>query len=574
MNFRIPVYVYQHPQGYAARPLFATGPEERDTNLNRLLTKLTRRLVTAIEQAARGDRHDPVAEWAFSPRITTHRVALDIELRRRVARVKYLLVAFDHMGRRLAFTPALPEVWFEVTRGEPLELRAAAVFGEHWRTAEREADDEEEVRPEATNLAGKAWVQVLELSASVPAVAPKPPAAKFLFLGGADTGDGAAELRRVGRCLDWLYPDELERAVLRDREVGELSRLLELGDRRPVLLCGPRLAGKTAVVHEAVFHRVARRKRVHVQQGNVWLVSPQRLVSGMSYVGQWEGRLLAILKHAKKRDHVLYFDDLIGLFLAGVSANSTLNAATVLKPYLERRDVRVLGEVSTDGLRVLQERDRGFADLFHLIPVREPTDADNLRILVDQQRRLEGKHGCDFGLDVLPTVIDVQRRYDRTAAFPGKAAAILTRLAIRATASAEGETRRHGDTERKGNDGFSPHLLVSPLPCCLQGRRSPATTCSPTSRRAAGFRWRSSTRSSGSTGTTCATRSASRWSARPRRSRRSPTWSASPKPGSMTRTGRSRRSCSSGRRASARPSARRPSPARCSVTPKDCCGST
>ncbi|VTT96724.1 b family protein : ATPases with chaperone activity ClpC, two ATP-binding domain OS=Microscilla marina ATCC 23134 GN=M23134_04999 PE=4 SV=1: AAA_2: ClpB_D2-small [Gemmataceae bacterium] len=434
MNFRIPVYVYQHPQGYAARPLFATDIEERDTNLNRLLTKLTRRLVTTIEQAARKDRHDPVAEWAFSPRVTTHRVALDVELRRRVARVKYLLVAFDHMGRRLAFTPALPDVWFEVTRGEPLEARAQAVFTEHWRNAEREADDEEEVRPEATNLAGKAWVQVLELSASVPAVAPKPPAAKFLFLGGADTGDGAAELRRVGRCLDWLYPDELERAVLRDREVGELSRLLELGDRRPVLLCGPRLAGKTAVVHEAVFHRVAQRKRVHVQEGNVWLVSPQRLVSGMSYVGQWEGRLLAILKHAKKRDHVLYFDDLIGLFLAGVSANSTLNAATVLKPYLERRDVRVLGEVSTDGLRVLQERDRGFADLFHLIPVREPTDADNLRILVDQQRRLEGKHGCDFGLDVLPTVIDVQRRYDRTAAFPGKAAAILTRLAIRATA--------------------------------------------------------------------------------------------------------------------------------------------
>src|SRR5205814_333759 len=82
------------------------------------------------------------------------------------------------------------------------------------------------------------------------------------------------------------------------------------------------------------------------------------------------------LRHAKKRDHVLYFDDLIGLFLAGITSNSTLSAAVVLKPYLERRDVRVLGEVTPEGLRVLQERDRGFADLFHLIPVREPTDAD------------------------------------------------------------------------------------------------------------------------------------------------------------------------------------------------------
>ncbi|MBA4186383.1 MAG: hypothetical protein C0467_00035 [Planctomycetaceae bacterium] len=469
MNFCIPIYVFQHPQGYAARPLFAPGPERRDDNLNRLLTKLTRDLVTVIEQSARKDRHDAVAAWAFSPRVTTHRVPLEIELRRRVARLKYLIVALDHMGRRLAFTPAVPDVWFEVTRGEPLELRAQAVFADYWRKVEREAENEDDIRPEGTNLSGKAWVQVLELSASVPAVVPKPPPMNFMMLGGGETGDGAGELRRVGRCLDWLYPDELERAVLREREVAELSRLLELGDRRPVMLCGPRMSGKTAVVHEAVSQRVSQRKQVHVQEQNVWLVSPQRLISGMSYVGQWEGRLLAILKHAKKRDHVLYFDDLIGLFLAGVSASSTLNAATVLKPYLERRDVRVLGEVTTEGLRVLQERDRGFADLFHFIPVREPSDADNLRILVDQQRRLEGKHECVFGLDVLPAVIDVQRRYDRTAAFPGKAAAVLTRLAIRATTSADGEWGREGEGEKrqKAPSDFSPTLPLSmspPLP--------------------------------------------------------------------------------------------------------------
>src|SRR5262245_46964109 len=438
MNFRIPIYVYQHPAGYAARPLFVAGRELPNDNLNRLLTKLTREIVTEIEGLARKDRHDAVAAWAFCPRVTTHRIAIDVELRRRVARVKYLVVVFDHMGRRLAFSPAVPDLWFEVTRNEPLEVRAQAVYTEHWRTVERNADEDEDVRPENVNLSGKAWVQVLELSANVPAVTPKPPPVNFLFLGGGDTGDGASELRRVGRCLDWLYPDELERAVLRDAEVIELERLLSAPDCRPVLLCGPRQAGKTAVVHECVFRRVAVRKSVHVQRGNVWLVSPQRLISGMSYVGQWEGRLLAILKHAKKRGHVLYFDDLVGLFLAGVTSQSALSAAVVLKPYLERRDVRVLGEITPEGLRVLQERDRGFADLFHLIPVREPTDADTLRILIDQQRRLEGKHGCTFGLDVLPAVADVQRRYDRTAAFPGKAAAVLTRLAVRATTDTQG----------------------------------------------------------------------------------------------------------------------------------------
>jgi ATP-dependent Clp protease ATP-binding subunit ClpA len=437
MNFRIPIYVFQHKQGYTARPLFFGAPERVDANLNRLLTKLTRDIVEFLELAAKKDRHDQLASWAFCPQVTSHRVTLDVELRRRVARVKYMLFAFDHLGRRLAFTPAVPDLWFEVTRGEPLETRAQAVYTEHWRSVERDADVDEEVRPEETTLAGKAWMQLLDLSANVPAVPPKKKEINFLALGGEEASDGAAELRRVGRCLDWLYPDELDRAVLRDREVQELSRLLELSDRRPVLLCGPRMVGKSAIIHECVYRRVQERKTVHRQWYNTWLVSPQRLISGMSYVGQWEGRLLAILKHAKKRDHVLYFDDLVGLFLAGITSQSTLSAAVVLKPYLERRDVRILGEITPESLRVLQERDRGFADMFHMIPVRQPNDADTLRILIDQQRRLEGKHACNFGLDVLPAVIDQQRRYDRTAAFPGKAAHVLTRLAVRATTSPE-----------------------------------------------------------------------------------------------------------------------------------------
>jgi ATP-dependent Clp protease ATP-binding subunit ClpA len=461
MNFRIPIYVHQQARGYVARPLFFAAPERTDDNLNRLLTKLTRDIVAELEKLGRGQRHDSVAAWAFCPRITAHRIALEIELRRRIARVKYFVVAFEHMNRRLAFTPAVPDLWFELGRNETLEERAQAVLTEHWRQAERDAEDEEEIRPEERTLSGKAWVQVLELSAAIPALVPKPPPLNFLMLGGADSGDGASELRRVGRCIDWLYPDELERAILRDREVAELGSLLAAPDRRPVLLCGPRMAGKTAIVHECVYRRVEERKRIHVQNQNLWLISPQRLISGMSYVGQWEGRLLAILKHAGRRDHILYFDDLIGLFLAGVSSCSSLSAAIVLKPYLERRDVRVLGEISPESLRILQERDRGFADLFHIIPVREPSSADSQGILIDQQRRLEGKHACDFGLDVLPAVIDLQRRYERSAAFPGKAAVVLTRLAVRATAAAEEDATEPGKPSKGEFDPLAKRPIIA-----------------------------------------------------------------------------------------------------------------
>ncbi len=433
MNLTIPIYVESlRPAGGAAvfrvRPLFFPRPTLRGDKLDRVLVRLAHDLDEMLTALGREARHDELARWTFYPRLAQQRIDLTLELRRRTARCRFLFVSFREFGRRLAFTPSVPDVWFDLARGESLHDRAAEALTRHFRDLER---DDEEVNPEANSLTGAAYVTPLELSIRPPAEPPEAKVSRFLTLGADAPADGATELRRVGRCLDRQYPDDLDRSHLREAEVDELTRLLNADDRRPVLLVGQRLVGKTALVHECVFRRVARREGKPRERRNVWLLAPGRLISGMSYVGQWENRLLAILKHAVRTDQVLYFDDLLGLFQAGRTGQSTLSAADVLKPHLERRRVRVLGEITPEALRVLRERDRGFADLFHLLPVRETDDAETLRVLIAVQRLYEGELCCRFDLDVLPTVIDLQRRYARGVAFPGKGATFLRQLAVK-----------------------------------------------------------------------------------------------------------------------------------------------
>src|SRR5262249_41156642 len=149
-----------------------------------------------------------------------------------------------------------------------------------------------------------------------------------------------------------------------------LERRLLSSERRPVLLLGERMSGKTAIIHDYVARVTERRKHAASTRQNVWLLSPQRLISGMSFVGQWESRVLAILKYARQKDLVLYFEDFLGLYLAGRSRDSNLNMATVLKPYLERRDCRFLAEMTPEAWRILRERDRGLSDLFDMLPIR------------------------------------------------------------------------------------------------------------------------------------------------------------------------------------------------------------
>jgi hypothetical protein len=368
MKLTTPLYVQTHRADgpgdsatYSARPLFFPGPSRRHEKLERALNLLAGDLREQLDRLGEALRHDALAEWGFPPALDCHRLDLVLELRKRTARGRFFFVAFDALGRRVAFTPSVPDVWFELARGEQLAGRAAEVLGAYFREREK-AEEQVFVPPEDLALDGTAWVTPLDLDLHPAQLVPDPGERKMLGLADDAEVHGQRELQRVGRCLDRLYPDDLDRVLLRDREVDELTRLLEAPDRRPVLLLGAPLVGKTAVLHEYVYRAVARRKEPYRLGNNVWLLAPQRLISGMSFVGQWENRLLAILKEARRRDHVLYFDDLLGLYLAGRTSQSDLSVAHVLKPYAERREVRLVAETSPEAFRVLKERDRGFAE--------------------------------------------------------------------------------------------------------------------------------------------------------------------------------------------------------------------
>ncbi len=435
MKFTLPIIVEAYPleatreTEYRVRPVFVPCVEGRSRQLTRAISRLTADVRKSLREVAKEQRHERLAELLFDPEMEGSRLTLTIALRRRSVTVKYLIATLETLGRTVAFATCLPDLWFEVPCGSTLATQAEEVLTERFRKRELE-DGDEFISPEKYSLASNAWMTSIDFDLHVPELRKAPLKEFFATLGQSEVLDGAEELDTVGHCLDRAYPDDLDRVVLRDREVNELSRLLSAAEARPVLLLGPRQVGKTAIIHETVFRRVDEHKDPYRNHRNVWWLSPQRLISGMSYVGQWENRLIAILKEAAKCQHVLFFDDVLGLYVAGQTSQSSLSVAHVLKPYVDRGEVRLLAELTPDAFRVLRERDRGFADLFHIIPVNELPPADTLRVLMQTQRQLEERCDCSFEVDALPQVIDVTRRYARGEAFPGKAVRLLKRLAI------------------------------------------------------------------------------------------------------------------------------------------------
>jgi hypothetical protein len=189
------------------------------------------------------------------------------------------LNSFD---RRLAFTPSLPQLWFEIERGEDLSSRAIEVLTRYFRGREK-INGKAVPNPEDVSVKNKAWASTVEIEFDPPLLAKTPREEFRTMLGGGETMDGEWELEQVGRCLDWLYPNDLSRVIAREHEVKELTESLQSPDRRPTLLVGPRMVGKTAIIEECIYRRVARQRSQYKSKNNVWLIAPQGLISGMSY---------------------------------------------------------------------------------------------------------------------------------------------------------------------------------------------------------------------------------------------------------------------------------------------------
>ena len=436
MKLTVPLYTekFAAPDGsgtvFHVRPLFSFEPDATRRELQRATNSVRSKLRRELESLGRRARHEDLSVWAFSPEMQEQRLDLELHLRRRSFRGRYLFVTFEAMGRRVALTPGLPMLAFALERGEDLKERATDVLTRYYRKLERE-EGAEAVKPEAEAMRGSAWITLVDVNVSIDRVYSRPSPSRRAEIGGFLLGSGREELERVGRNQNALYPDDLQRAVLREEEVEELDRLLSEREQRPILLLGRRGVGKTAVIHEQIRRAMSQGKLRHGDRGQTWLISPQRLISGMSYAGQWESRLHLILAETRKRRHLLLFDDLVGLFRAGQTSGSDLSLAQVIKPAIERREVRVLAEMTPEALRVFRELDRGFADLFHILRIEEPAEDRNLEILIHVTRQLEPRAECSFELEVLPTVLALQRRYAREEAFPGKAADFLQQLALK-----------------------------------------------------------------------------------------------------------------------------------------------
>lgn len=160
--------------------------------------------------------------------------------------------------------------------------------------------------------------------------------------------EAAAVLRGVARPMHALRAT-LPPLVGREASLKQLTALLDGPARVSVLLQGPSMAGRSALV----LHWLRARLQLDASV-QVYAASAAQLLAGMSGLGALDARLREVMEAAEQLDAVLWLDAMGDLFADRASGNVGIPAA--LKPWLDEGRVRMVGELRGELVDLAERR--------------------------------------------------------------------------------------------------------------------------------------------------------------------------------------------------------------------------
>lgn len=233
---------------------------------------------------------------------------------------------------------------------------------------------------------------------------------------------------------------KLDPVIGRDKLIERMVQVLARRTKNNPLLIGEPGVGKTAVV-EGLAQRVTEANIPDILKGKeIYSLDMGTLLAGTKFRGDFEGRLKGVLKEVQKRKNVILFVDEIHTIVgAGATSGGSMDASNLLKPFLGRGEIPVVGSTTQTEFRQHFEKDRALNRRFQKINVEEPNRGETLEILKGLKKHYEQHHHVEYAHDALEAAVDLSVKHVSTGHLPDKAIDVLdeTGAALRLNNHAE-----------------------------------------------------------------------------------------------------------------------------------------
>ena len=223
-------------------------------------------------------------------------------------------------------------------------------------------------------------------------------------------------------------------AIARDEEIKKLIMVLLTPDKS-ALLIGKAGIGKTAIV-EGLSYLIQQDAVPNAIKGyRVVKINSTSLLGKVMLNGKEELVINLLVNELKQIGKIILFIDEVHTLIGG-REDGPMDLANILKPALDRGDIKAVGATTTEEYSTYIIRDRAFLRRFEKIEVSEPDEKTTVEILYKSLPRIEAQTGVKLKYNeyvntmliesIVSATSEFKRVYGLAAMYPDVAFSVLS----------------------------------------------------------------------------------------------------------------------------------------------------
>ena len=213
--------------------------------------------------------------------------------------------------------------------------------------------------------------------------------------------------------------------VLRNNYIEKIKYILSKKQKNNPLLIGNAGVGKTAIVEGL---------SEILKDVSIYQLDLGSIVAGTKYRGELEEKLTKAMEYIKRKKAILFIDEIHNIVGAG-SNDGSLDIANILKPYLSRSDIKLIGATTLDEYYRHIDKDKALSRRFQNVFIDEPTEKETYVILKEIKASYEEYHNVKYSDQILQDIIEKSKLYLVRRSFPDKAIDVMDEIGTRKKSS-------------------------------------------------------------------------------------------------------------------------------------------
>ena len=215
--------------------------------------------------------------------------------------------------------------------------------------------------------------------------------------------------------------DKFDPIFGRNYEMDRIVQILSRRTKNNPCLVGEPGVGKTAIVEGLAQKIISSDVPDTIKGKRLVSLDISSMVAGSKYRGEFEERIKKVIDEVRKKGDIILFIDEIHTIIGAGGAEGAIDAANILKPYLARGELQIIGATTMEEYRKYIEKDAALERRFSPIDVSEPTTDEAIVML----RGLKGKYENHYGITItdraVVSAVMLSDRYVSDRSLPDKA---------------------------------------------------------------------------------------------------------------------------------------------------------